>query len=287
MKIEILKPLGFSDLGNRSSQQDALFPSLQSLSSDNRVFIVCDGMGGHAKGEVASNTVVNSFSTHSSELSEILSADMFEDILEQVWCDLDSCYDEGLGESQMGTTLAFLAFTPNGYLAAHIGDSRIYHIRPSKVSQIIYRSTDHSQVSSMLANGEITPIDSLLYDGKNILNKAMIPQIRYEPEIFEGTDVMAGDYFMLCSDGVTESLTDEMIRFIFAPYRTPEEICKLIHLHCQQLSVDNNTCVIVPVAGIDDDLLTTQLPASPKGRDNVWQDDELLRESISLLNKKC
>ena len=278
-------PLGFSDIGNRNIQQDAIYPHIQDFSPEDRIFIICDGMGGHLKGEIASNTIVNYLCQHIKEYKENLSVKVFKKILEAAWMELDALYDSDLGEFQMGTTLAFLAFSPQGYFTAHIGDSRIYHIRPSKITDILYRTRDHSRISILLENGDITPIEALSYENKNILSRAMIPQTRYEPEIYEGTDIKEGDFFMLCSDGVTEFLSDEMIRFIFAPYRSAEEIYTLIHLHCQHLSSDNNTCVIIPVDSISDNTLTTQLPNAESNQRPIWHDDELLRESIMHFTK--
>jgi len=285
MSIKIKTPLGFSDIGSRNVQQDAIYPLVQDFCPEDRIFIICDGMGGHLKGEVASNTIVNYICQHINAYKENLSIEVFEKILEKAWMELDTLYDSHLGEFQMGTTLAFLAFSQKGYLAAHIGDSRIYHIRPSKITNILYRTRDHSHISTLLENGDITPIEALSYENKNILNRAMIPQTRYEPEIYEGTDIKEGDFFMLCSDGVTEFLSDDMIRFIFAPYRSAEDIYTLIHLHCQQLSSDNNTCVIIPVDSISNNTLTTQLPDTGSKQRPIWHDDDLLRESIIHFTK--
>ena len=281
MKFRIGKPLGFSDLGDREIQEDTMYPSIYDLREDNRFFIVCDGMGGHEKGEVASNTIVKELSKgYNQFVDNGYTVETFEEILESARQSLDQYYNEEYGAHQMGTTLTFLSFTEEGYFAAHIGDSRIYHIRPAKVTEFVFRSKDHTLVSYLLDSGVLTPIKALTFSEKNIINKALLPKTRQEVDIFEGTDVQAGDYFMLCSDGVTEFLTDEMIRFIFAPYRTADEIIELIHTHCKQLSSDNNTCIVIPIHSINEDTLKETTQTSSLIAESLVVDD-LLQDSIN------
>lgn len=283
MKIQIGQPLGFSEIGEIGNQQDAVYPPVDNLNKDNSFFLICDGMGGHANGEIASNTVVKSFvRNYNLFWNHGQSVEAFNLLLEKAWKELDEHYDADLEERQMGTTLTFLSFTDKGYLAAHVGDSRIYHIRPAKITQLIYKSSDHSQVAEIIKTGAITQLEALTYKAKNILSKAMIPRQRYQAEIFEGNDVKKGDYFMLCSDGVLEYLTDEMIRFIFAPYRKTEDILELIHIHCQELSNDNNTCIIIPVESLSEDTITMDNNKYFNELNRKWHDDGLLRETIRL-----
>lgn len=287
MKIVIDQPQGFLDLGKRMVQQDAIFPAIQDFHDDNNLFIICDGMGGHTDGDIASNTVIESIvQNYDSFKNHNQLIEAFNLLLEKAWKELDEHYDVDLGERQMGTTLAFLSFTNNGYFAAHIGDSRIYHIRPANVTQFIYKSSDHSQVAGLINDGTLTQLEALTYKAKNILNKAMIPQQRYQAEIFEGSDVEKGDYFMLCSDGVLECLTDEMIKFIFAPYRNVDEISNLIHQHCMKLSNDNNSCIIIPVLGINDQDIINIPIAGNNDSIKQWKDDNLLRETITQYSKQ-
>ena len=284
MRINIGQPLGFSDIGHRDIQQDAIYPNVIELNTSNELFVICDGMGGHTHGEIASATITNSLAQNINIYKKEPSTETFKLLLETAWNELDTYYDIKLGEQQMGTTLSFLAFTENGYCAAHIGDSRIYHIRPANITQFIYKSTDHSHVADMIDEGEISQLEALKYRGRNVLNKAMIPLSRFEAEIYESKHIKAGDYFMLCSDGVTEYLTDEMIKFIFLPYRTPDEILELIHQHCQHLSDDNNSCIIIPVNSVEEKTMHTIWPLNPSVSSRKWVNDDLLKETIKSLN---
>ena len=245
--VKIGQPLGFCELGKRRKQEDFLYPSLQELNPTNQVFSVCDGMGGHMNGEIASRLVATGLSKYAQTyLEKDATCDGVRRLLDVVWCELDEYYDEIYRDHQMGTTMTFAYFHDKGCLVAHIGDSRIYHIRPGKLTTLCYRSVDHSQVGTMIEKGEITQLDSLTVPYRNYLNRSMMPKERYDADIRDLTDLKVGDYIFLCTDGVVENMTDDMLRFIFAPYRTPNEILDLIRIHTE-LSSDNHTCLLIPI----------------------------------------
>ena len=247
MKIKLGQPLGFWEIGKRDTQQDSLYPLPQDLKEEDTLFIVCDGMGGHSGGEIASSTIVKGMHEYyDAFMNPQPSSERFRNLLERARTNLDSLYNEEQGEQQMGTTLTFLCFHENGYLAAHIGDSRIYHFRPGRITGLVYRSKDHTQTQEFIESGILSPIAALTYIGRNILDRAIMPRSRHEATIYESDDIEAGDYFMLCSDGVIENLTDEMLQFIFAAYRSPEECMELLKKHCE-MSSDNHTCLFIPV----------------------------------------
>ena len=127
MKIEIYPPLSIHELGQRTNQEDFI------AQWNNRLFVLCDGMGGHEKGEVASQTVCQSlvgwFDEHVN-LNEPFTDDILREALEYAYMQLDQ-YDDG-SPKKMGTTLTLLYMHNKGVTAAHIGDSRIYHIRPEQ-----------------------------------------------------------------------------------------------------------------------------------------------------------
>lgn len=247
MKIKLGQPLGFWEIGKRDTQQDSLYPLPQDLKEEDTLFIVCDGMGGHSGGEIASSTIVKGMHEYyDAFMNPQPSRERFLNLLERARTNLDSLYNEEQGQQQMGTTLTFLCFHENGYLAAHIGDSRIYHFRPGRITGLVYRSKDHTQTQEFIESGILSPIAALTYTGRNILDRAIMPRSRHEATIYESDDIEAGDYFMLCSDGVVENLTDEMLQFIFAAYRSPEECMELLKIHCK-MSSDNHTCLIIPV----------------------------------------
>ena len=131
MKFKI-KAYSLQELGQRANQEDSLFPALGKSTSDDRLFVLCDGMGGHEKGEVASATVCETISCvilSTWHPDEALSDELFQQALSSAFDALDA-KDNG-EERKMGTTLTFLCLHANGATVAHNGDSRIYQLRPA------------------------------------------------------------------------------------------------------------------------------------------------------------
>ncbi len=199
MKISIYPPLSIHEIGQRPNQEDSI------AQWDNRLFVLCDGMGGHEKGEVASQTVCQSlvkwFEEHINP-EEPFSEDQLHEAIEYAYTKLDK-YDDG-SPRKMGTTLTLLYLHSKGVTAAHIGDSRIYHIRP-KVG-LLYQSRDHSLAFDLFQAGEITYEEMVTFPQKNIVTRAMTPgePNRMRPDIIHITDVQSEDRFVLCSDGIIE-----------------------------------------------------------------------------------
>lgn len=257
--ITIRQPLSFSRIGRKSNQEDFIYPT--HLSSSDRVFILCDGMGGHERGELAARTVAE---TMGAELSAASRRGTFID--PTVFCrSLGSAYDAldrlpvDDPKRKPGTTLTCLCLNSESYLAAHIGDSRIYHVRPSlfdPVSSelgIIYRSEDHSLVRQLVRTGQITEEEARTHPRRNVITRAMQPglETRFNATVLESDDILPGDYFFLCSDGVLEQLTDRRLCEILAePGLTDAEKLNEILAECDRGTNDNHTCILVPIADV-------------------------------------
>ena len=264
MKIELFQPLYIHEIGTRDNQEDALWPKNPTI--DDRLFVLCDGMGGHEHGEVASQTVTQAlgkwFAEHVDATSP-LSDDQLRDAIEYAYTQLDS-YADG-SPRQMGTTLTLIYFGNSGVTAAHMGDSRIYHIRPSE--GLLYVSRDHSLVFDLYQSGEITYDEMKNFKQKNIVTRAMTPgeDHRMRPDIIHITDVKAGDYFYSCSDGMLEQMTDNELFEIFASDITDEDKKQLL-IRATTDSKDNHTAWIIPIKGTiaeeGDELLENQEPTA-------------------------
>ena len=209
MKIEIYQPQAIWELGQRDNQEDSISPAFGKATDDDRLFILCDGMGGHEHGEVASRTVCKAMSNAILSLDkQSFTDDDLLDALQVVYRQLDSLDNSHL--KKMGTTLCLLYFHKGGLTAAHIGDSRIYHIRP-KENRIIYQSRDHSLVYDLYQAGEISYDEMRTSTQKNIITRAIQPgeENRVRPAIVHITDIQPGDYFYICSDGMLEQMSNE------------------------------------------------------------------------------
>lgn len=200
------------ELGPKDNQEDSMYPKFGSNHPET-LFIVCDGMGGHERGEIASGVVCEALSryvkTHCNPQGPFDEKD-FQAALTEAYDSLD-VRDKG-EDKKMGTTMTFLKFHEGGCFAAHIGDSRIYHIRPSESGddRVRYVSRDHSLVNDLLAVGELTPEEALNFNYKNIVTRSMHPKLERRPkaEIRNITDIRSGDYFFMCTDGVLDTITD-------------------------------------------------------------------------------
>ncbi len=271
MKITIKQPLSFSEIGRKDNQEDFLWPLPNAVTVDDRVFLMCDGMGGHDNGELASKTAATAlgkYLTSHPSPDGIVTKAMFEQALAYGYDELDKV-DNG-AVKKMGTTMTCLVLHRGGALVAHIGDSRVYHIRPSLADEhgrsgIIYQSADHSLVNDLLRSGEITEEEAADFPQKNVITRAMQPHLerRYKADILNIDDVQAGDYFFLCCDGVLEQLTNDMLGNILKD-KTLDDNAKInaIKKVCDGKTHDNYTCWLIPVLDVQ------------KEETDVAQDDE-------------
>ncbi|MBD5360464.1 MAG: serine/threonine-protein phosphatase [Bacteroides sp.] len=249
--IRIRKPLSFTEIGRKDNQEDYLYPS--DADEKTRVFILCDGMGGHDNGEVASMTAANALGNYLSSCSAI-DIPVFETGLAKAYDALDSIDTNSI--KKPGTTMTCLCLNDDNYLVAHIGDSRIYHIRPSlfntatKRGGILYQSSDHSLVNDLLKAGEISEEEARDFPQKNVITRAMQPHLqkRYKADVYVFDDIQKGDYFFLCCDGVLEQLSNEALCEILADGRlSDEEKLAAIKTICDGKTRDNYTCWLIPV----------------------------------------
>jgi len=218
MIIKLYTPLAIHELGKRDNQEDYIYPAMGNATHEDCLFIVCDGMGGHEHGEVASSTFANAlarFFEGRVSPDVVLTDQTLADAVEFAYSQLDAVDDGNL--KKMGTTLTLLYFHRGGVTAAHIGDSRIYHIRPGK--GMLYVSRDHSLVFDLFQSGEITYDEMRTHSSKNVITRAVQPgkENRVKPDIIHITDVQPGDYFYMCSDGMLEQMEDdELVQLLTA-----------------------------------------------------------------------
>ena len=218
MIIKLYTPLAIHELGKRDNQEDNIYPAMGNATHEDCLFIVCDGMGGHEHGEVASSTFANAlarFFEGRVSPDVVLTDQTLADAVEFAYSQLDAVDDGNL--KKMGTTLTLLYFHRGGVTAAHIGDSRIYHIRPGK--GMLYVSRDHSLVFDLFQSGEITYDEMRTHSSKNVITRAVQPgkENRVKPDIIHITDVQPGDYFYMCSDGMLEQMEDdELVQLLSA-----------------------------------------------------------------------
>lgn len=254
-----LKAYTIYELGQRANQEDAIFPKHGAVQDTDRLFILCDGMGGHESGEVASSTVCAVMSR--SVLRSLEGQEEPEFTREMLLQALDDAYDaldqkDNGADKKMGTTMTFLKFHRKGCTIAHIGDSRVYHIRPGKDAadtQILFQTRDHSLVNDLIEVGELTPEGARTFRQKNVITRAMQPNMdrRCKADIQEITDIRPGDYFYMCSDGMLEEMEEEHIRFNFSAQTGSDENKIRILIEATSQNRDNHSAIVVHILDVE------------------------------------
>ena len=171
MIITIKQPYSIYELGHRSNQEDFLYPSVGSATADSRLFILCDGMGGHEHGEVASKTIalaLAEFLNQHADYSTVIDDNTLYSALKYAYSKID-VLDDG-ADRKMGTTLCLLLFHRGGATVMHVGDSRIYQLRKGKK---VFRTFDHSRVFEMVEQGMMTEEQARQSSFSNVITRAL------------------------------------------------------------------------------------------------------------------
>ena len=270
-----LTPYNLQELGQRQNQEDSLFPGIGHQTANDRLFILCDGMGGHEKGEVASATVCETMSNcilSRWNPNEPLSDGLLQQAIEEAYDALDA-KDNG-EEKKMGTTMTFVCFHADGVTVAHIGDSRVYQLRPAtkkEAARIVFKTRDHSLVNDLIDIGEITEEEAKNYPQKNVITRAMQPcqERRAKASIAHLTDIQEGDYFYMCSDGMLEQSTDDNILNIITKKDAKNEQKVEMLRNVTEDNKDNHTAHLIYINKVEGKVpvAVATKPSIPQG---VW-----------------
>ncbi|MBE0662712.1 MAG: serine/threonine-protein phosphatase [Bacteroidales bacterium] len=250
MKIDLFKPQFIFGKGKRDNMEDCIFPYPGLASENDGFFIVCDGMGGHAKGEVASKlaceTLGNYFSNH---ISEMISETTFLDAFNKLQSVFDEYTSNNASAKGMGTTVVMAVLHHNGIAVAHVGDSRFYHFRNGK---IIWQTLDHSLVNQWVKQGLISKADAIKHPKSNVITRAIQGKkvAKVSPEVNFIYYVVPGDYFLLCTDGITEGISESQLCDILGSDNDNETKIGLIEQLCEANSRDNYSAYLLKVKEI-------------------------------------
>ncbi len=224
----------------RSSNEDAF-----GYSVEDGVFVVCDGMGGAAAGEIASSIAVDEVLHLFSGRRRNESPAMPDAALHAVTAANDAIFSRAQRNqrlSGMGTTLVALAVEESRAWVLNVGDSRCYRVRNRRLEQL---TLDHSLVEEQVRLGRMTRTQAHRSPFKNVITRALGTQKCVTPDVFD-LETEPGDVFLLCSDGLTRELADNQIEDLLANGRPLEEICsRLIDAANRAGGHDNITCLLV------------------------------------------
>jgi len=244
-----LEATGLTDVGRvRASNED-------NFDYDERlgIFVVCDGMGGHAAGEVASriavDTVLSYFRKHQPAATQSpapddapIGARMLAEAVKQANDAILEYAEAHKNTSGMGTTLVAARFADGNVSIANVGDSRIYLLREGELLQL---TEDHSLVMEQVRRGMLSLDEAKRSSAQNIITRALGTDDTTLPDLGE-FPAQSGDILLLATDGVLRHVTDQEIRDILLQIPSLKAACKtLIDLANEGGGDDNSTCVLV------------------------------------------
>lgn len=200
--------VGITDTGLvRVNNEDSIFVSNTQVSMLPNLYIVADGMGGHKAGNIASSYSIKFFCEY---INNCYDNEILDIIVSAVKYSNDKVYSMSLDNDDyynMGTTFLAAVINDGKLYIAHVGDCRLYIIRNEKIYQI---TTDHTYVMEMVKAGEITYDEAKIHPKRNIITRALGIEIGITVDGLIN-DVLEGDIILICSDGLSNMLTDDEI----------------------------------------------------------------------------
>ena len=237
---------GLTDRGHVRAQNQDYF-TIVRFSPEHALAVVCDGMGGAKSGNVASRLATDVFIR---EVKRTWNASLDDDALRRMLVDAVELANQAVYEhaqlsedfSGMGTTLVAAFVKSDLAIAVNVGDSRAYLLREQGVTRI---TEDHSVVQLMVRRGEITEEEARTYPGKNLITRAVGTEPRVSCDVFT-LRVAPGDAILLCSDGLSNLLTDQELLFEVVHAVHKEQCCQhLIEIAKDRGAPDNITAVLM------------------------------------------
>ncbi|MFD2937107.1 PP2C family protein-serine/threonine phosphatase [Spirosoma flavum] len=254
MRIQPALPFGFSHIGQRSINQDTLYPPVTTATDSTSLFVVCDGMGGADKGEIASQLLCDAISGYASVMDyPVFDVVHLQAALDLAYADYSNYLQQHPFVSRMGSTLALLQLHQHGVTVAHIGDSRVYQLRAGK---IIFQTQDHRQVNDMVEAGIITATQALTHPWRNRLSRAVMASSadtdgqtgRTSPVSIILTDIQAGDYFFMCTDGVLETIDNTTLEMVVASDIPDQAKAESLQALCNGHTKDNYSGYLIGIS---------------------------------------
>lgn len=237
-----------TDVGKkRNSNQDyvAIFKNKAGIT----LAILADGMGGHQAGDVASKMAVEGMGEKWQETTLTSPEKACSWFVAAIQSANEAVYNLGQEKIElqgMGTTIVCVAVFEEEFALAHVGDSRMYLVRDHEITQL---TEDHSLVNELVRSGEITKEMAATHPRRNVLTRSVGMPGSVEVDIASHF-YKAGDYLLLASDGLTNMLADDVIKWIIdEPITLDEKVAKLISGANDAGGADNITVLLIEIGG--------------------------------------
>lgn len=217
------------------------------MASERGLFIVADGMGGHAAGEVASEMAARVIAEQFSPIKGMSDDELMAQMVAAIRSANTAVFERTELEPEkrgMGTTTTTLSLLPTRYLIGHVGDSRAYMLRGGRLTQI---TKDHSYVQEQVDAGRLSPQEARVHPYANVITRCVGTNGDVVPDLFTGT-LEADDLLLLASDGLTGMIEDEDMQAILVDGGSLEEkVDQLIAEANRRGGLDNITVILVQI----------------------------------------
>ena len=254
-----------TDVGRiRAGNEDNLYAD---ADQERGLFIVADGMGGHAAGEVASEMAVQIVARDFAGVRDLTGPDPLLQMAAALKAANRAIYERTIVEADkqgMGTTASCLAMGQGRWIIGHIGDSRIYLFRDGTLRQV---TKDHSYVQEQVDAGFLTPEQARYHPYSNVITRCVGANAEVEADVLHG-ELQNGDVFVLASDGLTGMVEDPQLKKILETRQTPGRMVDALITEANRRGgLDNITAVVVHVVQVHSGVTGTtgETPAVSRG----------------------
>lgn len=241
--------------------------SLHADANEYRgLFIVADGMGGHAAGEVASQMAVDLVVRDLADLNDLAAVGAGQRVIDTLRLANRQVFQRTMKEVEktgMGSTASLLLLSDSHYLIGHVGDSRVYLVRDGVMRQL---TRDHSLVQEQVDAGIITAEQARHHPQSNVITCCIGMSSDIDPDVITG-DTRAGDVFLLASDGLTGMVDDRRLQQLLLSRAAPERIVNAMIADANNNGgIDNITAIVVKVVTAETRFVTGEVTPVPQGR---------------------
>ena len=275
--------------GKRANNEDSVYPAKDTVNPVSNLFLVCDGVGGSAKGEVASKMACSLFAQYfAANTNKTIDAQYIAAAIQEIQTEFQQYISTNPDATGMATTLTLLYFNEENAITAHAGDSRIYQIRNGK---IIFQTQDHSWVNLQIQIGKLDARSAENHPKRNqIVNALQSKSVATTTaEVHQITDLQNDDFFLLCTDGVLESFRNIDIENLFKDKKSVEEYINLINHKCGINSNDNYSAFLLQITNCKPQKTTTpinKIKTNPKSKMQPQKKESMLDFFINLIAPK-
>lgn len=246
LELASLSDIGMRRANNQDSKAVVLATSPDTWRQRGHLFMVADGMGAHAAGELASKLATDVVPLNYQKLNGLAPPEALRQAIQDANLQI---YARGSASEDfrgMGTTASVLALLPQGALVAHVGDSRAYRLRRSRLEQLTF---DHSLAWEIREAGRLAARQVPDFIPKNVITRSLGPNPAVRVDLEGPFPLEVGDVFLLCSDGLSGQVDDEEIGKILGCLSPEEAVQALVDLANARGGPDNITVIVARVTG--------------------------------------